>query len=186
MVVPCERMFRPLPVVPLAIVATLALAAQSAPAFAQYRSHQFGFEAGYLFYGTDASVPVEDHGPLVGLRAGWKLTDQFWLTSRAGFAWRDQVVDVDQTIFILHLVPIAARYYVLTDRFRPFVGVTNSFQFFANGGAGNVFWGPGGSAGLEVRLRRDMFLGFQLDVFHMWGDGEYPVVASTLQLDFFL
>lgn len=166
------------------------LAGPSAPAWAQYRGHQFGFEAGYLGFGNSAverPADVENHGPMVGVRTGWKLTDRFWLTNRAALSFRDQLpTRFDQTIYILQVVPVAARYYFMTDRFRPFMGVTNAFHFFLNGSAGNVFWGPGGSAGFETRLRRDVFLGLQVDVLHMWGDGEFPTVAISLQLDFFL
>jgi len=170
----------------------LIIVCYGSPAEAQYRNNQFGFEAGYLFYGISSdgsSALVERSGPLVGVRTGFKLTDRFWITNRAAFSWRDQIQSrgfADQTVYVLHLVPAAVRYYFATNRWRPFVAVTNSFQFFMNGSAGNVFWGPGGSAGMELRLRRDVFLGFQLDAFHMWGDGEFPVVAATLQLDLFL
>ena len=173
----------------LMLVAFAIAFGSSSSASAQYKNAQFGFEAGYLGYGTTnnrAAAAVENHGPMVGVRTAWKLTDHFWLTNRAAFAWRDQIELVDRTIFILHLVPVAARYYFMTDRFRPFVGVTQSFQFFMNGQAGHVFWGPGGSAGFEVRLRKDVFLGLQADVFHMWGDGEFPAAAISLQLDLFL
>jgi len=169
--------------------AFIAVVVASSTAAAQYKNSQFGFEAGYLAYGNsnnDEVAAVESHGPLVGVRTGWKLSDHFWLTNRAAFAWRDQIERVDRTIFILHLVPVAVRYYFLTDRFRPFLGATQSFQFFMNGDAGTTFWGPGASAGFEVRLRRDVFLGVQADVFHMWGDGEFPVGAISLQLDLFL
>ncbi len=164
----------------------------ASPAAAQYRNTQFGFEAGYLYYGVDdnADAPVQKHGPLVAFRSAFKLTDHWWLSARIGLSFRDEVLPTTSgsapTVYILHLVPVAGRYYFLTDGIRPFLGLTQSFQFFLNGSRGNVFWGPGGSGGIEFKLQRDVFLGLQTDVFHMFGDGEFPVVGVTAQLNLFL
>jgi hypothetical protein len=162
-----------------------ALSAFADSARAQYKNMQFGFEAGILFYGDDARVPVEDLGPLLGLRGAYKASDHWWFTSRAALSFREQTGFTDQTVFILHLVPVDVRYYFLTDRFRPFLGLTNHFQFFLNGNAGNVFWGPGGTVGLEAKVRKDTFFGLQTDLVYTIGDGEFPVISTTAQLNFF-
>jgi len=160
----------------LSALVGVLLSMTSGAANAQYRSGQFGFEAGYLGFAepnSNRATEVENHGPMVGIRAGYRITDNVWLTQRAALSWRDQQpVRFDETIFVLHLVPVAARYYFATDRIRPFVGVTNTVQFFTNGQAGNAFWGPGGSAGVEWRWGRDIFSGLQVDVFHVWGAAE--------------
>lgn len=166
-----------------ALFAAVLFASESAQA--QYKNYQFGFEGGVLYYGDDISVPVEDVGPLIAFRSAYKASDHWWFTSRAGLSFREQTFGTGETIFIFHLQPIDVRYYFLTDRFRPFLGLTNQFQFFLNGNAGTVFWGPGATAGFEAKIRRDVFFGLQGDVVYAIGDGEFPVIATTAQLNFF-
>lgn len=162
-----------------------------APAQAQYKNSQFGFEVGYLYVGERTGL--DPHGLSGGLRAAYKISDHWWFAARAGLSVRgDEVegqVPESNTAVMLSVIPIEARYYFLTDFYRPYVGITNAFQFLFNTEINaTVFWGPGVTAGIEIRLRRDMFLGFQADGFYMitFGVPDAPLINISAQLNFFL
>ena len=165
----------------------IALVALPRVADAQYKNAQFGFEGGYFYVGKNAGL--SEHNFCIGMRGGYKSTDRWWFTARAGLSFPSDVGGVDNTVVLLHLVPVDVRYYFETDAFRPFVGVTNSFQLLFNQEIeSNAFWGPGITGGMEFRLRRDLFLGVQLDLFWMFvfeGD-DAPLGTATTQLIFFL
>jgi hypothetical protein len=167
-------------------VGVLALAAGSR-AEAQYKSGQFGFEGGYFFLGSRSLL--NQHNFSFGLRGGYKASDHWWFMGRAQLSFPPEQVPPNSTVVLLHLVPIEARYYFQTDAWRPFVGITNSFQLLFNQDINHTaVWGPGGTAGMEFRLRRDLYLGFELDAFWMLvfeGD-DFPLVTATTQLIFFL
>ncbi len=171
---------------PLALLAALVFCPRDAAA--QYKNGQIGFEGGYMFLGEDAGL--DSHGFLVALRAAYKASDHWWFSARAGVSFRGEAAtNSERTVVLFHLVPIDARYYFQTDAFRPFVGVTNSFQILANQTiASGVFWGPGATAGMEFRLRRDMFLGVQVDASWMFvfEGRDAPLITTTTQLLFFL
>lgn len=157
------------------------------PASAQYKNAQFGFEGGYFLIGRDSQLTL--HNFMVGLRGGYKSTDRWWFTARAGLSFPGDDGAANNTVVLLHLVPVDVRYYFQTDSFRPFVGVTNSFQLLFNQEIESAaFWGPGVTTGMEIRLRRDLFLGVQLDAYWMFVfEGEdAPLITATTQLLFFL
>ena len=137
---------------------------------------------------------LDQHGFLIGLRAAYKASDHWWFSVRAGLSFRgDQIPNQgnfeSNTVVLFHLVPVEARYYFLTDFTRPFVGISNSFQFLTNTEIdASVFWGPGVTAGIEFRLRRDLFLAFQADGYYMiaFGVDDAPLATFTTQLNFFL
>lgn len=175
------------------LLAIFAWVAFIGPAQAQYKNNQFGFEGGYMF--IDDGTGLDAHGALIGLRAAYKMTDHWWLSARAGLSFRGDVnpqlggSNRDNTVVLFHVVPVEARYYFLTDFTRPFVGVTNSFQFLTNQETNtSVLWGPGVSAGIEFRLRRDLFLGFQVDAYYMIAldVDDAPLATFTTQVNFFL
>ena len=159
---------------------------------AQYKNNQFGFEGGYMFIGD--ATGLDSSGPLIALRAAYKASDHWWFSVRAGLSFRgDEVPQLgstrSNTVVLFHLVPVEARYYFLTDFTRPFIGISNSFQFLTNQEIdSSVFWGPGATAGIEFRLRRDLFIGFQADGYYMFAFGvdDAPLVTFTTQLNFFL
>ncbi len=171
----------------LALLIVVAGTAFSGESWAQYRGNQFGFEAGYSFLGKKAGL--DSHGFLVGLRGAFKTTDHWWFSGRALVSFRGEQDFSNNTVVLLHVVPVDARYYLQTDYFRPFVGVTNSFQFLFNQTIDtNVLWGPGVTGGLEIRLKRDTFLAFQLDAYWMFvfEGPDAPLLTATSQLIFFL
>ena len=164
----------------------LCILGWSNDAEAQYKNGQIGFEGGYMFLGSNSGL--DNHGVLLGLRGAYKGSEHWWVTARAGVSLRGETFS-DRTVVLFHLVPAAVRYYFFTDRFRPFLGVSNSFQFLANNTTDStVYWGPGATAGAEFRLRRDLFIGFQLDAFYMFvfQGPDVPLITSTIQLNFFL
>lgn len=164
-----------------------ALFALPRAAEAQYKNGQFGFEGGYFFIGEDSGLT--SHNFAIGLRGAYKNTDQWWFSARAMVSFPGDIGGQDNTVVLLHLVPVDVRYYFQTDSFRPFVGVTNSFQFLFNQEIeSDVFWGPGVTAGFELRLRRDIFLGLQLDAYWMFvfQGPDAPLISVTPQLIFFL
>jgi hypothetical protein len=168
-------------------VGCVAWAAGLGVAEAQYKNGQFGFEGGYLFLGNNSQL--NQHNYLLGLRGGYKASDHWWFTARAGLSFpaEDQQYG-GSTVVFLHIVPIDARYYFQTDSFRPFVGVTNSFQLLFNQDIGHTAeWGPGVTAGMEFKLHRDLFLGFQLDSYwiFVFEGTSYPLISLTSQLLFF-
>lgn len=169
--------------VPLSFIFSALIAS---PAAAQYRNAQFGFEGGYFFVGSASGL--DSHNFSLGLRGGFKSSDHWWFTGRAHLGFAGEPVS-DATVLILHVVPVEVRYYFETDAFRPFAGITNSFQFLFNQTIeANAFWGPGLAGGMEFKLRRDLFLGFQLDAYYMvvFDGDDAPLLTLTTQLIFFL
>ncbi len=171
--------------------AVFVLAGLSGPAsaFAQYRGQQVGFEAGYHFIGEE--LRLEQHAPIFGLRAGYKATDHWWFTARAMVGFRGDEALLDATTVVFHLTPVEARYYLLTDSIRPFLGFGTTFQFLIGNeidGRSIVQWGFGPGVGIELKLRRDLFLGFQVDGLYLinFGGPDVPMVHATTQLLFFL
>lgn len=170
-----------------ALFAVLVLAAWSSRAEAQYKNAQIGFEGGYMFLGNESAL--HSHGLLLGLRGGYKASDRWWFTARAAVSFRGEETGSNRTVVLFHLVPVDVRYYFQTDAFRPFVGLTNSFQLLFNQTIEtNVMWGPGITAGMEFRLKRDLFLGFQGDAkwLFVFEAPDVPLVTLTTQLIFFL
>lgn len=169
----------------LALAAAFALI-PAEDAEAQYRSYTFGFETGYLALGE--GTELKTHNFALGLFGGYKLTDHWWFSGRALLSFPGQLDNSPNTVVLIHAVPISVQYYFLTDAFRPYVGLTNSFQILANADTdSSVFWGPGATAGLEFKLMRDVFLGFKTDAFLMINFTQLtPVVTATAQAIFFL
>ncbi|MEQ8274931.1 MAG: hypothetical protein RMA76_20690 [Deltaproteobacteria bacterium] len=165
----------------------LATCLNSGSAEAQYKNGQIGFEGGYMFLGEKSEL--DSHGFLLGLRAAYKASDHWWFTARGAVSFRGEQGNSNRTVVLLHLVPVDARYYFKTDRFRPFLGVTNSFNLLFNQTIdSSVFWGPGITGGAEIRLSRDIYLGLEADAFWMFvfeGD-DAPLFTTTAQLIFFL
>lgn len=156
-------------------------------AHAQYKNGQFGFEGGYSFLGENAEL--DPHSFLVGMRGAYKASDHWWFSARAALSFRGEQNRSQKTVVLFHVVPVDVRYYFLTDSFRPFAGITNSFQFLFNKTVEQtVLWGPGVTAGMEIKLKRDLFLGFQVDGFWMFvfEGPDAPKVTATTQLIFFL
>ncbi len=173
----------------LVLAAAFALLPALVPAQAaeaQYRSYTFGFETGYV--GLGEGTELKTHNFAFGLFGGYKLTDQWWFSGRAMLSFPGQLDGAPNTVVLIHAVPISVQYYFLTDSFRPYVGLTNSFQILANANtSSSVFWGPGAQAGLEFKLARDIFLGFKADAFMMITfDQPTPIVTASSQLIFFL
>jgi hypothetical protein len=171
----------------LPLVLTLAFCSVPRLAEAQYKDGQLGFEVGYGFYAPD--LLLDEHNMMIGLRGAFKAEDHWWFSARGLLSFRGEQNISERTVVILHLVPVAARYYILTDSFRPFVGITNSFQFYFNSSRGTpVYWGPGAEVGVEIKLWRDVFLAFQADVYYMFGfeSLDDPMFTLTAQLNFFL
>ena len=177
----------------VAFAALAVVAVCPTPAHAQYKNNQFGFEVGYMYIGD--ATGLDPHGPLFGLRAAYKASDHWWFSVRAGLSVRpDENPELggstrSNTVFMFSLVPVEARYYFQTDNVRPFIGISNIFQFLTNQEINaDVFWGPGVTAGIEFKLRRDLFIGFQVDGYYMltFGVDDAPLVTATTQLNFFL
>jgi len=166
----------------VAFVVTAMLAGAS-EAEAQYKNTQLGYEAGY----RQLSRPfLSPSAPFIGARVGYRLTDHLWLSSRVGFDFRDQVAIEPLTVFILHLTPADARWYFMTDRFRPFLGLTTAFQFILNGPLNSVNWGPGAIGGFEARIFPDVFLGIQVEYEHMVSRRpRYATFGAVTQVNIF-
>jgi hypothetical protein len=171
------------------ILAPVVVLASLAPveAAAQYKSAQLGFEGGYGFYAGDLGLDL--HGFMVGLRGCFKAEDHWWFSARALLSLRGEQSS-ERTVVILNLTPVSARYYFLTDAFRPFLGITNAFQFLFNKEVDGfaLFWGPGVEAGIEIKIVRDIFIGFQGDFLYMFAfeAPDDPMFTVTAQLNFFL
>lgn len=155
---------------------------------AQYKNGQIGFEGGYMFLGEDTGL--DSHGFLLGLRAAYKASDHWWFTAKGGVSFRGEQGRSQRTVVLLHVVPVDARYYFLTDKVRPYLGVTNSFQFLFNTGVvqSSVFWGPGVTGGVEFRVARDIFIGLEADAYWMFvfEGPDAPLITTSAQLIFFL
>jgi hypothetical protein len=165
----------------------LGAVAVSETAEAQYKGNQFGVEAGYFFLGEDAFI--NQHNPGFGLRGAFKTSDHWWLTARGLVSFAGDQLDNSRTVFLLYIEPIAGRYYFETDAVRPFVGISNQFIFLFNRSVGgSVMWGPGGQAGIEFRIARDLFLGFQADAYYMvaFEGNNIPTITVNSQIIWFL
>lgn len=169
------------------LLAGFAALAPARDAEAQYRSYTFGFEAGYMLLTEGTELMPHNLG--FGLFGGYKLTDNWWFSGRALLSFPGQLDRAPNTVVMLHVVPISVQYYFATDAIRPYVGLTNSFQVLFNANtSASAFWGPGVGAGLEIKLRRDLFLALKSDGFMMLVFEGPPaaVVSVTSQLVFFL
>lgn len=168
-------------------VAVLPALVPAGRAEAQYRSYTFGIEAGYV--ALTAGTRVLPHNFGIGMFGGYKLTDNWWFSGRAMVSFPGEPTSPN-TVVLLHLVPISVQYYFLTDAFRPYVGLTNSFQVLVNTVSDRpLMWGPGVTAGFEYKLRRDLFLGIKADSFMMLVFDEpdpAAVITATAQIVFFL
>lgn len=166
----------------------LGLCAVGGEAEAQYKNGQFGFEGGYAFIGPDSQL--DPHSFLLAMRGAYKGTDHWWFSARAGVSFRSEQNPLsNRTVVVFNLMPVDARYYFFTDNFRPFVGVGSTFNFLINQSIeSSVLWGPQITAGTEIRLRRDLFLGFQADAgwAFVFQGPDAPFVTVTSQLIFFL
>lgn len=154
---------------------------------AQYKNQQIGFEAGYQHIQEDFGLTA--NGVTFGLRAGYKASDHWWFTARALVSFRGDRLPGNNTNILFHLTPVDARYYLWTDGFRPFIGAATAFHFLANSNLpSTVQWGVGPVGGVEFKLRRDLFLGIQVDGLFMlaFDDDPFGVFSSTAQLIFFL
>jgi len=170
----------------LALV-TICTVAPAKEAQAQYRSYTFGFETGYML--LTEGTELRPHNLAFGLFGGYKLTDNWWFSGRALLSFPGQLDRAPNTVVMLHIVPISVQYYFATDALRPYVGLTNSFQLLFNANTSqSAYWGPGVEAGLEIKLRRDLFLGIKADSFIMlvFEGPAAAIVSVTTQLIFFL
>src|SRR5262245_54410681 len=101
---------------------------------AQYKNGQLGFEVGYGFFAPD--LLLDEHNFMIGLRGAFKAQDHWWFSARGLLSFRGEQQISERTVVVLHLTPVAVRYYILTDSFRPFVGITNAFEFYFNSSRG--------------------------------------------------
>lgn len=172
----------------LAFVLVAAFFVNVGEAEAQYKNGQIGFEGGYMFLGENTGL--DSHGFLLGLRAAYKGTDHWWFATRGAVSFRGERGFSERTVVLFHLMPVEARYYFTTDKVRPFAGITSSFQLLFNQSEGqpSVFWGPGMTAGIEVKVARDIFVGVQADAYWMFvfEGPDAPLISATTQLIFFL
>ncbi len=155
--------------------------------YAQYQSQQFGIEAGYQFIEDD--LGLISHGANFGARGGFKISDHWWLTARSLISFRGDVTPKNRTNIVLHLTPIDARYYIWTDSLRPFLGVASCFHLVFNTSLSSVTqWGPGLLGGIEFKIRRDLFLGIQVDGNYLisFNGEDTEAFQTTTQLIFFM
>lgn len=166
----------------------LGLLGVAGEAQAQYKNGLIGFEGGYFLMGKDSQL--DEHSFLLALRGGYKGTDNWWFTARAGVSFRGEQNPLsNRTVVVFNLMPVDVRYYFMTDNLRPFVGVGSTFNFLFNQSIeSSVFWGPQAEAGIEFRLRRDMFLALEVDAGYalVFEGPDAPFVTATAQILFFL
>jgi len=162
----------------------------SAPsASAQYKSYTFGFDIGYL--NVDANTGIRADNVAVGAFGGYKIEDNWWLYSRADVSLSKHInPSLINTVVILHVEPVAVRYYLFTDRYRPWISVSSVFNHFANRQDNGLptWWGPAASAGFDFKLSRDLFLGIEAQQYYMInfdGPDAWGFRAGT-QLIFFM
>jgi len=173
----------------LVTFAFAGLCAASSEAEAQYRNFTFGFEGGYQYFGAETDLKPNTFS--LGMFGGYKADPHWWFYAKTLVAFPGQSDNAPNTVIALQLVPASVRYYFLTDRFRPFVGATNAFTTFFNSTAGvrNTFWwGPGASAGFDLKLQRDLYLGLVGDAYYLFNfDGpDAPMINGGATLTFFL
>ena len=169
-----------------ALALGLAALGTTKAAEAQYKSYQFGFEGGYQYIEDD--LGLDEHGPLLGLRAAYKASDHWWFSARALLSFRGDITPAENTVVLFHLTPVDVRYYFETDSFRPFIGGATAFHFLFNAQVpSSVQWGLGPVLGVELKLRRDLFLGIQADTLYMiaFDGANVPVINATTQILFF-
>ena len=171
----------------IALVAAGGLLAAD-EAEAQYRNYTFGFEGGYMFLGENTELDA--HNISLGMFGGYKASDHWWFYSKASLSFPGQQNNLPNTVILLHIVPISVRYYFYTDAFRPWVGLTNAFQQYFNTNAisQTTWWGPGVHAGVDFKLQRDLFLGFEGDAHYLinFEGPNTPVFSGFANLTFFL
>lgn len=153
---------------------------------AQYKSQQLGFEAGYQLIEDDFGLDM--HSAIFGLRAGYKADDHWWYTARAMVSFLGNQLPADQTTVLFHLTPVDFRYYFLTDDFRPYLGGATAFHFLVNFEPSSIQWGFGPVGGIEIKLERDLFLGFEVSGMYMiaFDHDDSEILHATTQLIFFL
>ena len=166
-----------------------AVLTTSSTAEAQYRNFTFGFEGGYAFF--DDATALKSNNFALGMFGGFKLSDHWWINSKALLSFPGQLDQAPNTVIGLQVAPASVRYYLSTDAFRPYGGLTNTFLFLSNTSENfpqTVWWGPGIDVGLEFKLRRDLFLGLSADAYYMFNfEGPAaPVINATAQVIFFL
>ncbi len=175
------------PVLAMMIFAGLALA-DADRAEAQYKSYNFGFEGGYLAM-TDG-IGLKAHNFDLGIFGGWKASDRWWFSAKANLSFPGQLNNAPNTVIVLQISPVMVKHYFLTDAFRPSVGLTNAFFFTVNGDASvpTAVWGPGATAGMEFKLSRDLFLGFEGTAYYTFNfdGGDAAIFTVNTQLIFFL
>jgi len=158
-------------------------------ALAQYKSYTFGFDLGYV--NVEPTTQVRAHNWVFGAFGGYKIEDHWWIYSRANVSFTKHTnPSLSNTVVLLYAEPIAVRYYVFTDRYRPWVGISSVFNHFANRQDGGLptWWGPAVSAGFDFKLRRDLFLGLEGNSAYLINfDGPDALTfRGGLQLIFFL
>jgi hypothetical protein len=172
----------------LALLFSFLILAQANRAEAQYKSYTFGFEGGYLAM-TDG-IGLKAHNFDLGIFGGWKASDRWWFAAKADLSFPGQLNNAPNTVIVLQLAPIMVKQYFLTDAFRPSVGLTNAFFFTINGDASvpTAVWGPGVNAGMEFKLARDLFLGFEGTAYYTFNfdGGDAAVFTVNTQIIFFL
>ena len=148
------------------VLAGLMSSANSA--WAQYKSFTFGFDLGYI--NLDPETDVRDHNVAVGAFGGYKIEDNWWLYSRADISLSKHTnPSLNNTVVLLHIEPVSVRYYLFTDRYRPWIGLSSVFNHFANRTDGKLptWWGPAISAGFDFKLSRDLFLGLEAQEYYL-------------------
>jgi hypothetical protein len=153
----------------LGLGAAIVTLATSHEAQAQYKNYTFGFSAGFL--GQSSETGLKDTNASFGLFGGYKFSDHWWYEGGATMAFSGELAGTtNNTVIILDIVPISVRYYYATDAIRPYSGLTNLFQFMFNTSSSfthSVFWGPGVTSGIDIKLKRDLYLGFEGDIYRM-------------------
>ncbi|MBI4821951.1 MAG: outer membrane beta-barrel protein [Deltaproteobacteria bacterium] len=171
----------------VAFVVGLITTGITAPAYAQYRSFTFGAEVGYI--GMTSGTELKPHNFAFGMLGGYKSSDHWWFTARAMASFPGQLDNAPNTVVVLQIEPISVRYYFETDSLRPWFGLSNAFQLLFNHTTHNdAMWGPGVAGGLEIKLKRDLFLGFEADFYHLliFEGPDAQLVQANAQLIFFL
>jgi outer membrane protein W len=152
----------------LGLGAALVTLAASRDAQAQYKNYTFGFAGGYL--GQSTETGLKGNNAAFGIFGGYKFSDHWWYEGGASLSFPGELDNTPNTVIVLDIVPISVRYYYATDAIRPYSGITNMFQFMFNTSTNfqhSVFWGPGLTSGIDIKLKRDLYLGFEGDIFRM-------------------
>lgn len=171
-----------------ALIFAICVSGYAGRAEAQYKSYTFGFEGGYL--AMTEGIGLKPHNFDLGIFGGWKASDRWWFEAKADLSFPGQLNNAPNTVIVLQLSPIMVKHYFMTDAFRPYVGLTNAFFFTINGDASvpTAVWGPGANAGMEFKLSRDLFLGFEGTAYYTFNfDGsDAAVFTVNTRIIFFL